>query len=536
MVLAATRPTQRGKSRIYQFRKVVPERLRGLIGKREVKVSLGTCDAHEARRIHAEIAAQVEAEWAERERAAARGEAQPTRLTQEEVVGLAGRIYRDLMDRHGADPGDRASWLERIERAQPALRPDARTSAPRMVWAGWTGSVGACAARLVGSRVEELLDALALHIDFDSRNRLNLAGAAACVQAYRELAKRAGGDFSPDPDAARFPTEAVGVLRTPGAPVSWRAVHEEYKKESKPAAATIKRQTGVLVAFFAFLGHEDMSRVTKADAERWIAHRLEKVSPRTVRDADMAHPKTLFIWAKRKGWVQHRPFEDIKVKVPETEQLRDREFDMDEAERILAATLVPCGPRMSVEHAAARRWVPWIACYTGARVNEITQARAEDVAERKSRSGAMVWCIRLTPEAGSVKNGKARWVALHPHLIEQGFLDYVATREGKHLFYDPTRGKGADAANPQYKKVGEKLAAWVRSDAVGVTDVGVDPNHGWRHLFRSSLLAGGVQEQVIDRIDGHASATVGQSYGTAWPELMLTAVSTIPPYRLGGRI
>ncbi len=529
MVLPATRPTQHPRTGIYQFRRAVPERLRHLVGKREVKISLGTRDPAAARRLHAEISAEVEADWIERERAAARGEAPPARLTQEQVVALAGRLYRDLMDRHGSDPGDRAAWLERLERAQPALPASGRSSSAFVVWPGWIGGVSASAMRLVGGKVHELLEAEDLRVDWDTRNRLHLASAAAVAQAYRELAKRAGGDFSGDPDENRFPPTSVLGRPSGARSVPWRDAHEAYRKELKPAASTVKRQLGVLVAFFAFLGHDDMAKVTKDDVERWIAHRLEKVAARTVRDADVAHPKTIFIWARRRGRIAHRPFDDVKIVVPDEPVLRDREFDQDEAERILAATLVPCGPRTSVEHAAARRWVPWIACYTGARVNEITQARAADVQQRKSRNGEFIWCIGLTPEAGTIKNGRARWVALHPHLIEQGFLDYVATRTGRHLFYDPGRGQGGSAAHPQYKKVGEKLAAWVRG-TVGITDTGVDPNHGWRHLFRSSLLAAGVQEQIIDRIDGHASRTVGQSYGTAWPEVMLSAISTIAPY------
>ncbi|NGP16548.1 site-specific integrase [Devosia aurantiaca] len=363
-----------------------------------------------------------------------------------------------------------------------------------------------------------------------------MSAAAALAQAYRELAKRASGDISPDPDAGRFPEpNVIGKSRQVRARVSWRDVHQDYLAEAKPAASSIKRQTGVLSAFFGFLGHDDMEQVTEADAERWIQHRLGVVSPRTVRDADMAHPKTLFIWAKRKKRVAHQPFENSKVIVPEEDVLRDREFDQDEAERILRATMLPRTKNLTEEGLAARRWMPWIMCYSGARVNEVSQARAEDVKERRSRNGQLIWCIRLTPEAGTVKNRKARWVALHPHLIEQGFIKYVESRAGRHLFYDPERRRGGSDANPQYKKVGESLAHWVRH-TVGITDTGVDPNHGWRHLFRSSLLAAGVQEQIIDRIDGHASKTVGQSYGTAWPEVMLAAVSTIPAYRLGGSV
>ena len=141
----------------------------------------------------------------------------------------------------------------------------------------------------------------------------------------------------------------------------------------------------------------------------------------------------------------------------------------------------------------------------------------------------MVWVLRITPEAGTVKTNVAREVALHPHIIEMGFLRYVEIRKGKPLFYDPDRARNGTAANPQYAKVASRLAEWVRT-VVGIKDENVSPNHAWRHLFRSMLLAAEVQEQIIDRIDGHASATVGQRYGTAWPEVMLAAISKIPRF------
>ncbi|KQT48174.1 hypothetical protein ASG47_07325 [Devosia sp. Leaf420] len=531
MVLAAARPSVHPRTGIYQFRKVVPERLRALIGKREVKISLGTKDPATARRLHAEVAARVDADWAERELAAAMGQTPPKTLSVQEIEALAGRLYHSHMSRYGDDPVDRDYWLGKLGQAQAVLMPASEPSR-RPFGASFAFTPPSMAARLVGGRVSEMLDLLELRIDQQSLSRLHMAATRALAQAYRELAKRASGDLSPDPDAGRFPALAnMEKGRAALTPVPWREVHQAYLADVKPAASSIKRQTGVLVAFFSFLGHDDMRLVSEADAERWIEHRLTLVSPRTVRDADMAHPKTLFIWAKRKKRVGHQPFENAKVTVPDEAILRDREFDQDEAERILAATRLPRTKNLTDEGLAARRWIPWILCYTGARVNEVSQARAEDVQERKSRNGEKVWCIRLTPEAGTIKNGKARWVALHPDLLDQGFIDYVKAREGRHLFYDPSRRRDGSDANPQYKKVGESLAHWVRN-TVGITDTGVDPNHGWRHLFRSSLLAAGIQEQIIDRIDGHASKTVGQSYGTAWPEVMLAAISKIPAYRV----
>lgn len=541
MVLAMSRPWKHPKTGVYYFRKGVPEGMRFLVKKREVKFTLGTKDPVEAKRLNAIATAAVAAEWA---KLIAQADRPPVALTQQQIVALSGKLYQSIIDEHGANPGKPGVWEARIREMQIALPERLRTSKASTFFQGWFFTVEPQAQLVVGHRVGELLKHEGLTVDWETRIKLCLAGATAVAQAYRELEKRANDDYRPDPDAARFPewqplgqTAAVAPSAGLGSPsLPWGEVYNRYagRKTNPPGPATVKRQRGVITAFFAFLGHDDMKRVTGDDVERWVEHRLEHVSDRTVRDADLAHPKTLFIFAKKKKLISHLPFDGITVDVGKKTKLRAREFSLEEVERILAASLVPASKRMTVEGAAARRWVPWLCAYSGARVNEITQARALDVAPHKSRNGQTIWCINITPDAGSVKTHEARLVALHPHLIEQGFLRYVKSRKGKHLFYDPARGRDGSSANPQYKKAGERLARWVRSKDVGVTDIGVDPNHGWRHLFRSSMLAAKIDGQIIDRIDGHASATVGQTYGTAWPEVMLEAISKIAPYRVGG--
>lgn len=205
-----------------------------------------------------------------------------------------------------------------------------------------------------------------------------------------------------------------------------------------PAAKSIKRQKGVLTAFFAFLGHDDPSRVTRADAQRWMKHRLDAgIAPQTVWFADMAHPRALLNWARRNDLITNRPFDDIDPPAISNQQVRDREFTLEESKLILKATLEPTSGRMTTEGVAARRWIRWLCAYSGARVNEITQARAEDIFQKQSRNRKMVWVLRITPEAGAVKTNVAREVALHPHIIEMGFLRYVETRKGKQVIIDP---------------------------------------------------------------------------------------------------
>ncbi|MDZ4393118.1 MAG: hypothetical protein U1B82_09125, partial [Cypionkella sp.] len=67
---------------------------------------------------------------------------------------------------------------------------------------------------------------------------------------------------------------------------------------------------------------------------------------------------------------------------------------------------------------AAKRWVPWLCAFTGARVAEITQLRREDF--RETDNGVT---IRITPEAGGTKTGQWRDVPMHPQVIKPFAFD-----------------------------------------------------------------------------------------------------------------
>lgn len=66
--------------------------------------------------------------------------------------------------------------------------------------------------------------------------------------------------------------------------------------------------------------------------------------------------------------------------------------------------------------------------------------------------------MRFTPEDGSIKTDESRIVPIHPHVIEQGFLDFVKTRTGMPLFYNPALARGSKQGHRQSNKVGEALA------------------------------------------------------------------------------
>ena len=219
------------------------------------------------------------------------------------------------------------------------------------------------------------------------------------------------------------------------------------------------------------------------------------------------------------------PRAEIKIRGVEMEKNDDEKGFCDgDAQTILTATMAPPPRRMSAEMAAARRWVPWISAYTGARVNEITSLQPTDIGPVNG-----VLCFKLPKER--TKTRQKRNVPIHSHLVEQGFLAYVEKRRKLRLplFYHPARSRGGPDAHPHYQKVGERLAEWIRTLAV---DHAVWPDHGWRHRWKSQARDVGMHAQIADFIQGHGSGSVSSRYGTKWPKTLARAIEQVRAYRV----
>lgn len=304
------------------------------------------------------------------------------------------------------------------------------------------------------------------------------------------------------------------------APVPLRALFKSYGKEAQLSPATIKRWSPVVERLIGHLGHDDAAAITRADIVAWKDALLESgMKNITIRDVYLAATKALLQFAGDQGLLAENPAKEVKVRVKKKVKEREKGFDGDEAAKILTATLRPFSHLISAEMKAARRWLPWIGAYTGARINELTPLTAAEFVKRDG-----IWMIRI--RGANAKTRTYREVPLHGHLIEQGLLDYAKSRGKRPLFYDPARSRGAKDSNPHHQKVGERIAEWVRS--LGIE--GVAPNHGWRHRFSSVARFVGMPQDVRNIIQGHAGAQVADDYGETWPLVALREIEKLPRY------
>ncbi|WP_271595934.1 tyrosine-type recombinase/integrase [Bradyrhizobium sp. CCBAU 25360] len=309
---------------------------------------------------------------------------------------------------------------------------------------------------------------------------------------------------------------------------------EAKARNLKPS--THESYSNSMAAFVAFLGHDDSSRVTKDDVIGFKDHRLATITPRTgkpisaktVKDSDLSGLKAVFGWAVSNGKMQRNPAEGITLKATKPRRLRSKAFTEAEAKAILASSLrVKRGGEMP-ETFAAKRWVPWLMAYTGARVGEMAQLRKEDL----HKHGRSIWYLTVTPEAVTVKTNEARDVALHPHLIEMGFVEFVRAAPPGHLFLRPSQD--GDEQGPvlgPLQGIKNRLAEFARGV---VPDKGVAPNHGWRHRFKPVGVRAGIDRRTLDVISGHAleGRTVADGYHGVELEDQAAALAKYPRYEV----
>lgn len=510
-----------------------------------VRFSLRTRDPSTAKVRQASALAHLETVWM-----SLRAD-KPVTLSQRQATALAGELYRGW-----ADGEERERTIAVVYTGSGFVRAPVT---PEEQEGGFLALAERLAATLKAGEPEDLepalgplVDRLLLKrgiaaVDEPSRHLLLRAFALALQDAFERRARNAAGDYSPDPKSERFPEWRSPQPADPPTPSPSRStltgLVELWWSEAKAGgrkASTYESYRNTVKRFTAFLGHDDAARVTADDVLRFKDARLKEMMPngktvsaQTVNASDLAGLKTVFGWAVVNRKVATNPAHGITVKVGKKQRLRSKGFTDAEALAILKAAssvvIPPWRPGSKSQpaglyQARAERWVPWLCCYTGARVGEMAQLRKQDV-----RREGELWVLHVTPEAGTVKTDEARDIVLHPHLVAMGFPAFVESCEPGHLFLRPGNGE----VRGRLRGLKNRLAEFARGS---VSDPNVAPNHAWRHRFKTVGIEAGIAPRVLDAIQGHAPTNVSDSYGDVTLKAKAAAMALMPAVAVEGGV
>lgn len=519
------------KTGIFYYRKTIPEGLRDTFGRREIKKSLGTKDREQAKVLNHHVGGFA------------------LRMLQEAESSADRIVLRSQLD--DFINTDLANWdayeaTGRLMRALvgPKLIED-RVTRYADKWLHWllvSGKVGVDYEGTGGGirvdgltrqkcerLIEEYIDSADLRRFFQDEPDSYDEFCTYCwehaenldhVEPWPDLATvKSGAPIPHDamPKAINQPLQTSKTTLSEG--------FEMYLKDRQPRPRTRSDWQTARERLQEFLGgdrcvdqinDEDVrdfrdamlrypSRVTAELEQLSFTERCDRAGSEGLK---CLHPKTVnknlnalsacFRWLVQNRYLKANPAEGIRAGVSRNPEPARLPFSNNDLKLVFGAQYPKSSPQ-------ADFWLPWIALYSGARMEEIGKLRSSDFHE-----------INGTPYfeiGGTVKTAASRRrVPVHRRLVSFGLLDLVEERrQSEELLFDGLRPAGKGEVTAAYSK---RFSRYLRKK-VGVEDRR-KVFHSFRHRFKDECRESDIPVDVQNALLGHSASSVGEGYGSGY--------------------
>jgi integrase len=298
----------------------------------------------------------------------------------------------------------------------------------------------------------------------------------------------------------------------------WRIEHQGPQKTANEFLAQIRR-------FISLHGDLPIDRITKAHVRefkdamlKWPANlsnaerrrpvpellkayeglEVPRLSPKTINEKCLAPLKAVLAHCENDGLLESNPAVGIRAKEPKLAEVSRLPYSDDDLRTILAFPIFTENARPEGGGGEAAKWLPLLAMFSGARLEEIAALSREDFGVEDG-----VQFMRLTRR---VKNAASRRkIPMHSQLINWGFLRYVEGVASGPIF---------PLLDWQSEKVSSSWSKWWSryTRANGVTDRR-KVFHSFRHRVKKILRDAGVDKTLRDAVMGHTAKDEAEKYG-----------------------
>lgn len=241
----------------------------------------------------------------------------------------------------------------------------------------------------------------------------------------------------------------------------------------------------------------------------------------------------LLNYAMRLDLIQTNVASGLTVKVIHSEKTRCS-FDLSALKKIFGSPVYKLGHRPIGGGGEASYWLPLLAMYTGARLEELCQLHPDNVMQvlyHDEGSEISTWVIHITDagEGQGLKNaGSRRRIPLHPELERLGFISYLlqAKLQGRKRIFDKLTPSVDGKEGGNFTKwFGRYLRHTCKVEDRRMVF------HSFRHLFKEIMRELEVSKEINDALTGHESGDVGDKYGSdVYP--LRPLVNAIKQYRV----
>ena len=510
---------------VYYFRRAIPEELRPAFGgAREFIFSLRTKDPAEAKRRRSEHAVRTDRELDAAKAALAQSASQTLPAASNDTPDRQRRRVRR------ASTAENRMHYGEFKQARYIEQDIAREEHYREQWQAKALELE---RRLLSGSTAELPEQEQLFRRILKDRDFNLQIASEQVLAARVAAQEA---MSTTPASEPVPNIKTDTDER-SAGTSLYDIVDKWAAERKVAAKTADAARATVRWFYDRVGTVAVEKITRKDVLSFKDKMLAEGVTAANTKVKLSRLRTLLQYAADNDYLPANPGAGVTVIDNDAAKNKRTEFDLPALKAIFGSPVYAADARPTQGRGEAAYWLPLLALYTGARLEELGQLRPGDVQEQtyhdKDDNELSAWVIRITEDEAEglrLKNaGSQRIVPVHSELERLGFIKFAedARREGRARLFDKLK---ADKYGRLTAKWGEWFSGYKR-DVCSITDKRM-VFHSFRHTFKHYARHVGMIEGVQRQIMGHSSGDVADDYGSGYSLHQLVAGMKL--YRVPG--
>jgi integrase len=292
-------------------------------------------------------------------------------------------------------------------------------------------------------------------------------------------------------------------------------IADKWVKERAPIKRTVGQAQKVIGRYVEHMGDTKVEQITRRNVVEFKDKLLESGQTAVNTNKQLTLLSTLLNFAAKNSIIEQNPATGVNVEVRKNAKEARLPFDIPALRALFSSPVYALGERPKGGAGEAGYWLPLLALFTGARIEELCQLRPDDVYEETYReldgSVRSAWVLRITDEGPgqALKNpGSRRRIPIHAELIRLGFTEHVRQAKGRNRIFDKLV---KDTVGDESGNWSKWFGGYLREKA-GVSDKRM-VFHSFRHTFKHEARAMEIPEDVSDAITGHAGGKVSRNYG-----------------------
>lgn len=279
----------------------------------------------------------------------------------------------------------------------------------------------------------------------------------------------------------------------------------KWQLESKPKPKTIAEWKLVINRFHDLNGTLKIDQITKSNIVAFKDSRLKCGNAPATVTKQLGALSSLLQYSVDNDLISTNVAAGVRVARSKVEKKTRLPYKIEDLNKIFSCPIYADNHRPQGGGKEAAYWLPLLALYTGARLEELGQLQKKDVQQQNS-----IWHINISDEAdgASVKTYSSRRnIPVHPELLKFGFIEYVHQQHEK--IFPALKVDSHKSLTGNFSKWWGRYAR----EIIGITDRR-KVFHSFRHAFKDACRNSGIHQEIHDSFTGHAGNNVGSAYGS----------------------